>query len=796
MSDSSVVNYVVNEIHHHIDRACILGAQHERIAVDWLGSMPQDVLVIQTATVLGIDRLTELATRAESSGDLWMASRCWGALAEMHKAMEGPMSLAAAECRAKCLDSIVPLLPGSSRLQSSLDPSQQDLEDFQLVQVAALASGYDFSQTLVKRQGEVERLLATDAAIRDPILASLTRLGGLGLFAEVMKCNYSEVGRLQLAFSSGLCAAAHSDPDPATRHSALMLAFNAGQMSEASWANPDGFSWDGSYGEGGAWLTEAANEYSYDKCHAILNAATSSNIIIVTPILSFPLAVHWGDIQQALKNFDKTVPAVHRILSEPNSAAEFVNKMVFGTSTPTYIYTTYPELGRNEAVVGLLEAAEFTWSKADTTMDKASLQAPYVRPFGDSTRNVHFITCEHVSLMAKCGYLLMSKQPVSVEAFTSELPSVDDLIRGIVQGDGGCNVHSTHGPGFNVFLSVACVHEKLGNPEAALCWATAGMSADSKKAGTNLPVSRVLLQSIQGRALATLGRNAEAAIALESAAGEAHRFGLWLYEVFARRDLKLLVLDQMGSCHSDHASKCLGATLRLLKGPAKSLTPLLKGLKADELMVLPPPDESYDVVHALSSSQSSDEATLRHELSGLQLKDLWKRAKEAGITAGDLDEAMDSDTPEEALIRYLVQQSQGKRSELLSGGSDGSEAGGSTYTTTIDHSALRAEYEGLQTMKLYSRAVAEGVDATAIEDAMERDKPKAALVELLLAQHAAVAAVDQADRRRELEAAKVMDLYRRAMACAEIQEAEVDKAMESDRPKATLVSLLLGTVHA
>jgi hypothetical protein len=645
-----VVSYVVNEIHHHIEKACILGAQHERIALDWLGDMPQDQIVVQTAVVLGIDRLTESATRAESAGDFWMASRCWGAMAELHKAVQGTLDPATTECRVKCLDSIAPLLSGSSYVQSALSPSQQDLEDLHLVQVAALAAGYDFSQTLAKRQGEVQRLLATDAAIRDPVRASLIRLGGLGLFAEVMKCNFAEVGRLQLSFSSGLTSAAHSDGDPAMRHSALMLAFNAGQMSEAVWANPDGFSWDAAYGEGGAWLTEAANEYSYDKCHTILNAAVSGDMIMVTPVLSAPLALHYGDLPQALENFDKTVPAVHRILAEPNLVAEFINKAMFAMSVPTYAYIT--ELDRNEAVLGMLEAAEFTWSTTDAAIERDLATAPYIRPFGDSTKNVHFMSAEHLSLMVKSGCLLMTKQSVSAEAFTSDLPSLDDAIKGLVQCDGGCNLHSTHGPGLNAFVSVACVHEKLGNPEEALVWATAGMSTDLKKAGTRLPVSRVLLQSIQGRALAALGRNTEAGIALEAAAAEAHRFGLWLYEAFALRDLKLLVLDQMSRSESDHGSRRLGAVLRLLKGPADALTPLLKGLKADDLMALPPPDASYKVVYP----QSSDEAHggLRVELQAMKLSALKKQAKAEGVSSEALDETDDADDIKAAVIELLV----------------------------------------------------------------------------------------------------------------------------------------------
>ena len=83
---------------------------------------------------------------------------------------------------------------------------------------------------------------------------------------------------------------------------------------------------------------------------------------------------------------------------------------------------------------------------------------------------------------------------------------------------------------------------------------------------------------------AALGRAADAASAFEAAAKEAHRVGYHLYELFALRDLKLGVLDKLG--HTEHGSRRLGAVLRLLAGPMSMLTPMLKGLDANELVGL------------------------------------------------------------------------------------------------------------------------------------------------------------------------------------------------------------------
>lgn len=111
---------------------------------------------------------------------------------------------------------------------------------------------------------------------------------------------------------------------------------------------------------------------------------------------------------------------------------------------------------------------------------------------------------------------------------------------------------------------------------------------------------RSSVQSVRGRSLAALGRLVEAATVFEQASTEAHDAGLWLNEALLLRDSKVRVLDKLG--HGEHASRRLGAALRLLSATADKLTSTLLAdvgpdLDAKELMALPPPDSSYHVVH-------------------------------------------------------------------------------------------------------------------------------------------------------------------------------------------------------
>jgi hypothetical protein len=293
----------------------------------------------------------------------------------------------------------------------------------------------------------------------------------------------------------------------------------------------------------------------------------------------------------------------------------------------------------------------------------------------------------------------------------ASLPSVDELIEDIMVTDkvGGTNIISVH---FNVFVYIAAVCEKFGEHEKTVLYTTAALEADIAKAGTRMPSSRILAGLMQGRAFAALGRMPEAAAAFEPAAKLGDRYGYYLWAAFALRDLKLLVLDEMG--HGDHASRRLSTAVRKMNTRLK-----LKGCEGMNLEALPAPDPEYVV-------------TYTHK-----------------------PEAPDC------------------------------------FLEPSHDQVLRAEYDGMRLMALHARATAEGVGAGDLDDAMDSPHPKSSLVELLLAKHAAKAQADLAARRRDLEALRVMQLYRRATECPGIEAVAVDEAMESDQPKATLVAMLL-----
>ena len=87
----------------------------------------------------------------------------------------------------------------------------------------------------------------------------------------------------------------------------------------------------------------------------------------------------------------------------------------------------------------------------------------------------------------------------------------------------------------------------------------------------------------EGRVASLEKKAADSEAALEEAATIASKHGLWLFEMFALRDLKKYILDADG--RGDEGTRRLKAVLQKMKGPPAELTKLLgDGLDAEEIL--------------------------------------------------------------------------------------------------------------------------------------------------------------------------------------------------------------------
>ena len=105
---------------------------------------------------------------------------------------------------------------------------------------------------------------------------------------------------------------------------------------------------------------------------------------------------------------------------------------------------------------------------------------------------------------------------------------------------------------------------------------------------------------------------------------------------------------------------------------------------------------SYEVqAHAAAAVKAEVAAALRAELLGLKLKDLRQRAREAGMSAAELEAAMDTDEPESTLISYVVQAHDGRAPGAPAAAAAGAEP--ELALARSVHQALIVESHGTNT---------------------------------------------------------------------------------------------------
>eukprot|EP01052_Picozoa_sp_SAG31_P029721 SAG31_NODE_2978_length_4831_cov_236.467033_2_plen_844_part_00 len=698
--DDPTTAYVCNEIQHHLRQGWQPNKIADEVATrDWLVDVPLDPIVVAAGRVLGSEEITKLADRAEASKHWWLAARYWAVVQQVT-----PSAMVASSSA----ESVARLLPTRKALDAMSALSRTcefdaDKEDFQLTQVANLAETWDIGQDLQQKPELVKKVLSTQAAVRDPVSVGLIGLVtkiAPNMFSFDMKTCYREARKLMLF----LLEESRTNPDPIARACCLQSAYNFSQV-DVPHLDPD-FSWSAIYGMNGETLITAFDNWGLETTHPFLKAKLSGDWFLYMGCPVLPLAQHWGHMAQVYKNLDRVMLNIHRLITEGRDAGDTLGSFCGAISWPTIAWSCRLEPHRCEAVAKVFALAGLTWSRAAEEVDRAAKDTAVIRPRGDRSTEGVYHTAEAFIGLIRCSYVLAAQDPQATEQeIMDDLPSPEEIIELACGGKPGCYFHASHVL-MNWFLGCAGVSEKFGRHKEAIAYATAGLTPDVSKGGTISVGTRVLLTTIRANALAALDQRAEASAAFEAAIGEAHQAGMFLYETFALRDLKMNILDAIG--HGEHGSRRLGAALRQLLGPADLVTPLLRGCDASDLMGLPEPKPGY--VLSIETPGSTTGA-LRQELGGLRFKVLRKQAKDEGVSDDEVENALDSDDPKSSLIDLLVERHAAELTE---------------------DDKLRSELEGMRIRELRARAIEVGVDQDDVDDAIDNSNPKTALVALLL----------------------------------------------------------------
>jgi hypothetical protein len=171
---------------------------------------------------------------------------------------------------------------------------------------------------------------------------------------------------------------------------------------------------------------------------------------------------------------------------------------------------------------------------------------------------------------------------------------------------------------------------------------------------------------------------------------------------------------------------------------------------------------------------------LRQELDGMRLMALHERAREEGVDSGVLDDLLDGAEPKRALVELLLGVCGGGAAAASAPEQD--EGGGGRLA------AVRQELLGLRVAALHALAQAEeGVEAAAVDAALDSPAPKDRLIELLVEHRAGADAAPgretgagAAALRAELEAMRASALHQRAQAIGAIDADAIADAMDAE----------------
>jgi lambda repressor-like predicted transcriptional regulator len=732
----------------------------------WLADVPQDVIVIAAGEAVGRHKLAMVADRASANGDLWLAGRYWAILSIIVHTHAGSSWTKLYPLLSKSLDAIAAHLQRTDAPEDLLD----DVHQVQMDRLACLVVQLQDEATQA-RSGEISKLMATRAAARDPLLASVMMLC---CSAVLMKKDPTAFGRCIIMTRKTNLAAMNADPDPATRHNCSLMAYGLEHAIDGTLLGAgQPFDWDAAYGPGGATILGVARNYNYDTDHKLLLTRLNAELLVCFPGAAIALSVHYGDVKSTREVTDLSLAHLKRAIadSQDRFQSEAISCVwgLIGWAWMVY-YTEMLTDKHRTAVESMMAEFGCDWAGAGAKID--AVDSVLLRQRGDTSVETSYFSSEQFEWLLRCSHVLVARKLSDRVDFVRSLPTLQELQGWCAISAGTSVANSTHGAWFNTHVACAAVCEKLQCHEKVLLYTDAALSRDVAKCGTDLPIPRVLSHSMQGRAYAALGRRADAVRAFEMAAEEASGWGLHHLEALALRDLKLTCLDDIG--HGQHGSHRLGAALRLLSGPPEMLNSMLKGLDGAELMSLPAPDPDYHVAYAVEEVQEVQDpavAALEQELRGMKLMALHGRAVDEGVAADALEAAMERDHPKNELIAALL-----AHSEALV-----------PLKQAPQTPVLRRELEGLRLSTLRARAREAGVADDVLEDALDSDDPKGTLVGLLLERAEAAEAVvaETGDLKRH----SLKDLRKLARE-AGVGDDKLEDTIDTHDPKAAVIALL------
>lgn len=134
-------------------------------------------------------------------------------------------------------------------------------------------------------------------------------------------------------------------------------------------------------------VLDAANNFDYDTDHSFMNSTVNGQCMDIYGGAVLPLAVHYGDIEMALAQFDKSLDVLRRCMEESVLTPELVT-LTKGVAINSHIAVTCElPADRREAVAAVMAAWGQDWHTGNAKANQIAESFAWYRKRGDKTRN-------------------------------------------------------------------------------------------------------------------------------------------------------------------------------------------------------------------------------------------------------------------------------------------------------------------------------------------------------------------------------------------------------------------------
>ena len=292
-----------------------------QVAISWMSEGVVgilDELPRSVGEVLGMNRTSQLAAYAEAAGEFWVAAIRWrvAALIEEKSSGRTPALYIATQKVVACLAEY------REQLRQPVELELQSTHTDRLELAAVIKICQWDPEMIDQYSANLLRLSKSTVAPEDPLL-HLQSIFILEACPGWFGGDPAAFGRANYKLYRHCIATAHSD-GMSTQEARLWLCLSATKPVSWShteiWQDESGNAilttdWTAVFGEGGKYLQQASDGYSYDLHHEIMTESCSCDVIPYG-LCECLLLQHWGDLETAQAGLRKMDAAVRRVYDD------------------------------------------------------------------------------------------------------------------------------------------------------------------------------------------------------------------------------------------------------------------------------------------------------------------------------------------------------------------------------------------------------------------------------------------------------------------------------------------------